>query len=118
MAMSVRRLTREEKAMKNILFLMVLAVGSVPMTFAQATGESGTAGTSRDSVTTNDSVYNPNDGSKKGANDANNGKLPKDKGPKNNTKPVSPPNAPVVDPHEDPSSPVNTPTTGSPSAAK
>ncbi len=104
--------------MKKIVFLTVLAVGSVPMTFAQATGKSGTAGTSGDSVTTNDSVYNPNDGTKKGTSDANNGKLPKDKGSKNNTKPASPPNPPVVDPHEDPSSPVNAPPTGSAPATK
>jgi hypothetical protein len=103
--------------MKTIALLTVLTLASVSGTFAQ-TGKSGTAGTSGDSVTTNDSVYNPNDGTKKGTGEANNGKLPKDKGSKNNTKPVSPPNPPVVDPHEDPSSPVNTPKTGNPPANK
>jgi len=95
--------------MKTFVLLAALTLGSVPAMMGQATG-----GSAKDSVTTNDSVFNPNDTnpaktSDKGAN----GKLPKDKGAKdgtkNDTKPVRPPNQPGVDPHGNTGSPVNTP---------
>jgi hypothetical protein len=105
--------------MKIFALLAALTVGSVPAMVAQTAGggapapQSGAkSGSARDSVTTSDSVYNPADIAKAGSDRPANGKLPKDKGAKNNTKPVSPPNPPVVDPHENPGSPVNTPKAG------
>jgi hypothetical protein len=93
--------------MKTFVLLAALTIGTVPAMVGQTAG-----GSAKDSVTTNDSVFNPNDTKSAKTNDkAANGKLPKDKSAKgdtkNDTKPVSPPNPPVVDPHGDTGSPVN-----------
>ena len=91
--------------MKTFLLLAAFTIGSVPAMVGQTAG-----GSAKDSVTTNDSVFNPNYTKSAKTNDkAANGKLPKDKGTKNDTKPVRPPNPPAVDPHQDTGSPVNTP---------
>jgi hypothetical protein len=111
--------------MKTLALLAALTIGSVPAMVGQTTGDTAPApqsgaktGSAKDSVTTNDSVFNPNDNAKKGSDKAADGKLPKDKGAKNDTKPVSPPNPPVIDPKEDTGSPVKTPKAGELPAGK
>jgi hypothetical protein len=105
--------------------LAALTIAGVPAMVGQTTDhgapqtQSGAkSGSAHDSVTTNDSVYSPNDNAKKGTDNTANGKLPKDKEAKGTTKPASPPNPPVVDPKEDTGSPVKTPKAGEIPAGK
>jgi hypothetical protein len=104
--------------MKRYALLTALGIGYVSLGLAQRNTETAApqtqsegakaekSGSAKDKVTTNDTVFNPNDKT-----DKSTGK-PKTKGSKNNPKPDSPPNPPVADPHEDPISPVNTPKAG------
>ena len=113
--------------MNKAVMLVALGIASMPLSFAQAGAPGGGSASapatqSRGSengnkagkaappkVTTDDSVYDS--GNKPASGPATqNGKAKKPG--QNNTKPQSPPNPPVVDPHEDPTSPVNVPKTG------
>jgi hypothetical protein len=116
--------------MKRLALLAALGIGSVSFSVGQEpaaqpanaspgaqTGDSkaGKSGSSNSKVTTDDTVFNPDDKTNNAKNKGASGKSgdKRDKGDtKNNAKPVSPPNPPVVDPHEDPTSPVNTPKAG------
>jgi len=95
--------------MKRLETILSIGLLTLPMAFAQSNG-GGSQGNSpsqsqsqnkKDKVTTDDSVYKPNGGpGDKASDDAK------------NKRQQTPPNPPVVSPHEDPTSPVNKPKEG------
>jgi hypothetical protein len=99
----------EEGGMKRLQTILSIGLLALPLAFGQSNGPPSQSGKTRstDKVTTDDSVYNPNGGpGDKTSDDAKTKAKPKKK------RPETPPNPPVVSPHEDPTSPVNRPKEG------
>jgi len=106
--------------MKRLAIVLSIGITSLGVGFAQ-NGSPGASGKpdqtvqkpgSKDKVTTDDSVYNPagGPGDKSGKAAADSGK--KKQGDKASSKPETPPNPPIIDPHENPASPQNAPKEG------
>jgi hypothetical protein len=94
--------------MKRLETILSIGLLALPLAFGQSNGggsqsnsPSQSQKTKKDKVTTDDSVYKPNGGpGDKASDDAK------------NKRQQTPPNPPVVSPHEDPTSPVNRPKEG------